>query len=107
MLLFCLHFLWGIALGKFQLIAFSLIQAVLTLVYMIFCECTLKPQKAVKWDDITIIEDQEESTDELVFTETVSPSESLMGKTVSIDMPRPRTASNARRRICKQFSNRK
>jgi hypothetical protein len=53
---------------------------------MIFCECRLKTHNSVHWDDVTII-DEGETRDEVVFTEAGSPSESLMGKTVFIDVP--------------------
>ena len=36
--------------------------------YMIFCECQLKKHRGVHWDDVTIIEEDRGSTDELVFT---------------------------------------
>lgn len=67
----------------------------LTMVYMIFCECTIKTQSPVRWDDVTIIE--EGSNEELVFTESGSPSESLMGKTVSIDVPKARSKGSSTR----------
>ena len=57
-------------------------------VYMVFCECTLKRQAAVHWKDVTIIDDDNGLDDVVVFTESGSPSESLMGKTVSIDVPK-------------------
>ena len=46
------------------------------------------------WQDVTLIE--EGSNDELVFTESVSPSESLMGKTVSIDVPKVLTRNRSK-----------
>ena len=71
----------------------------LTFVYLVFCECTLKSQASVHWADVTIIEGPERNKNDnhgghhLVFTEAGSPSESLMGKTVSIDVPIPVTSS--------------
>jgi len=67
--------------------ALQVITAAGTLMYMIFCECQLKKHRGVHWDDVTIIEEDRGSTDELVFTRTNSPTESLMGRTVSIDVP--------------------
>merc|ERR1719510_1339953 len=49
--------------------------ALLTFVYLVFCECTLKSQTSVHWADVTIIEDSERNKNDnqgghhLVFTE--------------------------------------
>lgn len=69
--------------------ALQVITGSLTFVYLVFCECSLKTQNAVHWDDVTIIREEEEgTTDEVVFTETSSPTESMMNRTVSVDVPR-------------------
>ena len=86
-------------IGNFLLSTF---QGSLTFVYLVFCECSLKTQNAVHWDDVTIIREEEEgTTDEVVFTETSSPTESMMNRTVSVDVPRSfrkSTSSNTNNR---------
>jgi len=64
--------------------ALQVITAGVTFVYMSFWECSLKRQRSVHWEDMTTVIDD----DEVVFAETNSPTESLMGKSVSIDVPR-------------------
>merc|ERR1719273_1233997 len=71
----------------------------LTFLYLVFCECSLKKQSSVYWKDVTIIQDNAGNSNafqpakHVVFTESGSPSESLMGKTVAIDIPAPTKAS--------------
>lgn len=72
----------------------QVITAGVTFVYMSFWECSLKKQRSVHWEE-TVIGD-----DEVVFAETNSPTESLMGKTVSIDVPR-----NMRRQRTRESMN--
>merc|ERR1712223_1651994 len=73
--------------------------AFLTFLYLVFCECSLKKQRSVHWKNVTVIQDNAANSDDnrksqhVVFTESASPSESLMGKTVAIDIPAPTKAS--------------
>lgn len=75
--------------------------AFITFLYLVFCECTLKKQRSVHWKGVTIIQDSNDSEKEdecahhVVFTDSVSPSESIMGKTVSIDVPAVRKTSTS------------
>jgi len=77
----------------------QLLVAFLTFLYLIFCECTLKKQASVHWKGVTIIQDNEgishdhHAAQHVVFTESGSPSESLMGKSVAIDIPAPSKSS--------------
>ena len=77
------------------------------LVYFLLFECSLKDTASVHWHDVTTIDDADVSDDQvrdhhhrhrgegsvrrLVFTDSASPSESIMGKSVSIDMPSSNT----------------
>lgn len=66
--------------------------AILTFLYLVLCECTLKKQSSVYWKGVTIIQDttghnHDHRSTQHVFTESGSPSESIMGKTVAIDVP--------------------
>ena len=75
------------------------------LVYFLLFECSLKDTASVHWHDVTTIDDAdvsegqirdhhrrgEGSVRRLVFTDSASPSESIMGKSVSIDMPSSNT----------------
>lgn len=80
-----------IGFNKTAAIATSLqmLVGLITLFYMFAYECKLKNHKSVRWDDVTVIEDSEGSHDnvEVVFTETQSPSESLMSRSVHVDIP--------------------
>ena len=62
------------------------LQGCITLVYMIFYEILLKKTTPIHWEDVTFIEDG--SQDEVVFTDTHSPSESVMGRSVHLEVPR-------------------
>ncbi len=57
-------------------------QATVTFLYMFFFEIRLKRNKKVRWDDVTIVE--EGSNDDVIFTESNSPSESVMGRSVHV-----------------------
>lgn len=75
-----------------------------TFAYFIFYECTLKRQPPVQWQDVTIIEGDGDNQDEIVmFTESGSPSESLMGKTVSIDVPATNNKSRSHQAVNRQY----
>merc|ERR1719273_1695538 len=73
--------------------------AFLTFLYLVFCECSPKKQRSVHWKNVTVIQDNAANSHDnrqsqhVVFTESASPSESLMGKTVAIDIPAPTKAS--------------
>lgn len=76
--------------------------AFLTFLYLVFCECSLKTQRSVHWKDVTVIQDtagnnnENQGAQHVVFTESGSPSESLMGKTVAIDVPpQPRVSTSS------------
>ena len=75
------------------------------LTYFLLFECGLNGEGSsgpVHWRDVTAIDERRGSQGgrdggsrdrrTFVFTQSASPSESLMGKTVSIDMPNNREA---------------
>jgi len=83
------------------------------LIYFLLFECSLKDTASVHWHDVTTIDDADVSDDQvrdhhhrrgegsvrrLVFTDSASPSESIMGKSVSIDMPSSNTHGRHHRR---------
>ena len=73
--------------------------AAATFYYVICFELRCKKiQRSVRWDDVTIIE--EGSQDEtVVFTESNSPSESVMGsRSVYVEIPRQHQTPNSARR---------
>jgi len=71
--------------------------ALITFVYMIMYECRLKKTRSVRWEDVTIIENEAGDEDDVFFTETHSPSESIMERSVHIEVPsRGRRGSSIR-----------
>ena len=68
----------------------------MTFLYVLLFEVRLKKNKAVRWDEVTIIE--EGSQDEVFFTESTSPSESVMSRSVHVEVarrPSDRTSANS------------
>ena len=65
---------------------------------MVFYECRLKSVRSVRWDDVTIVEHEDSSggggNDDVFFTESHSPSESIMERSVHIEVRRPSRSSN-------------
>jgi len=66
--------------------------ALATFLYLVMFECSLVTRTAsVRWEDVTIVERGRRRDDKVVFTNSSSPSESLMSHAVSIGIPnRPR-----------------
>ena len=62
-------------------------QSIIALIFMVVFECRLKIRKSVTWTDVTVIEEGSHDDVEVVFTETQSPSESLMSRSVHVDIP--------------------
>lgn len=58
-----------------------------TFLYLIMCECSLQSREAILWQDVTIVEQGRRRDEKIVFTESSSPSESIMGRSVYIGMP--------------------
>ena len=71
-------------------------QGVVALVYMLCYEILLKKTQSVtRWEDVTIFE--EDNRDEVVFTESNSPSESVMNRSVYVEIPSSRAMRISRR----------
>ena len=66
---------------------FFFFQSIIALIFMVVFECRLKIRKSVTWTDVTVIEEGSHDDVEVVFTETQSPSESLMSRSVHVDIP--------------------
>jgi len=62
--------------------------ALATFLYLVMFECSLVTRSAsVRWEDVTIVERGRRRDDKVVFTNSSSPSESLMTHAVSIGVP--------------------
>merc|ERR1719383_439608 len=61
--------------------------AVITFVYLVLFECHLKKREYSRWDDVNVVEHGRRRDEKVVFTESSSPSESLMTRSVYIGIP--------------------
>jgi MFS family permease len=61
---------------------------VVTFLYLIMCECHLQKREYARWDDVTVVDGNgRDRDDKVVFTESYSPSESLMTRSIYIGLP--------------------
>jgi len=67
--------------------ALQLACSIITFLYLIMCECHLQKREYSRWDDVIEVDGSRGRDDKVVFTETSSPSESLMARSIYIGLP--------------------
>ena len=66
----------------------QLVVALCTFLYLVMCECSLVSRdRAVRWEEVTIVDRGRRRDDKVVFSSNSSPSESLMTHAVSVGVP--------------------
>lgn len=79
---------FGFAVVSFLFCMLQLTCSVVTFLYLIMCECHLQKREYARWDDVTVVDGNGRGRDDkVVFTESYSPSESLMTRSIYIGLP--------------------
>jgi len=77
----------GFSITSAMFCALQLSCTIITFLYLIMCECHLQKREYSRWDDVTVVDGKRGRDDKVVFTESYSPSESLMARSIYIGLP--------------------
>eukprot|EP00088_Acartia_fossae_P037743 TRINITY_DN389_c0_g1_i1.p1 TRINITY_DN389_c0_g1~~TRINITY_DN389_c0_g1_i1.p1 ORF type:complete len:619 (+),score=106.23 TRINITY_DN389_c0_g1_i1:168-2024(+) len=79
---------FGFSLVSALFCGLQLTCTIVTFLYLVMCECHLQKREYARWDDVTVVDGNGRGRDDkVVFTESYSPSESLMTRSVFIGIP--------------------
>jgi MFS family permease len=84
----CMVDQFGFAIVSAMFMCLQLTCSIVTFVYLVFFECHLEKREYASWDDVTVMDGNGRGRDDkVVFSQSYSPSESLMTRSISIGLP--------------------